>query len=168
MSLEPFLTAPIHIQFHAAAATLAVVIGPVALYRKRRDFAHKIVGYVWVIAMLTVAISAFFIHSFAVIGPFSPLHGFAILTLWSIWRAISSVRRGEIRTHELTLRSLYWFGLLAAGLANFLPDRRVNEAAFGGQDHLGFVAIGIGAILIGAVALSGLTKKPKQEVQYVT
>jgi len=148
MSLEPFITAPIHIQLHAAAATLAVVIGPVALYRKRRDLAHKVVGYVWFVAMLTVAVSAFFIHSFAVIGPFSPLHGFALLTFWSLWRAITSVKRGDIRTHELTLRSLYWFGLIAAGLANFLPDRRTNEAIFGGQDHLGFIVIGIGVAAI--------------------
>jgi len=102
MSLEPFITAPIHIQLHAAAATLAVVIGP----------------------------------------------GFALLTFWSLWRAITSVKRGDIRTHELTLRSLYWFGLIAAGLANFLPDRRTNEAIFGGQDHLGFIVIGIGVAAI--------------------
>lgn len=164
MSLEPFLNAPAHIQVHAIAATLAVLIGPVALYRKRRDLVHKVVGYTWVLAMLGVAISAFFIHSFAVIGPFSPLHGFAILTLWSLWRAISSVRKGDIRTHEMTLKSLYWFGLLAAGLANFLPDRMINEAAFAGNDGLGFIVIGFGATIIIARIVRGVARSRNEAI----
>lgn len=155
MSLDPFLTAPTHIQFHAASATLAILIGPVALYRQRRDLAHKVVGYLWVLAMLGVAVSAFFIHSFSVIGPFSPLHGFAVLTVWSLWRAVTSARRGDIRIHQMTLRSLYWFGLLAAGLANFLPDRRINEAVFGGNDALGYVVIGVGIAILLARAVLG-------------
>jgi len=148
MSLDPFLNAPLYIQIHAAAAVTAVLLGPLPLYRKKRDRLHKVTGYIWVIAMLTVATSAFFIHSFAVIGPFSPLHGFALLTFWSLWRAITTVRRGDIRTHQITLRSLYWFGLWAAGLANFLPGRMSNEALFGGADHLGWVVIALGGLVI--------------------
>jgi len=153
MSLDPFLNAPATIQIHAAAAAIAVVLGPVPLYRKKRDMLHKVTGYIWVIAMLTVAGSAFFIHSFAVIGPFSPLHGFALLTFWSLWRAITTVRRGDILAHEITLRSLYWFGLWAAGLANFLPGRMSNEALFGGADHLGWIVIGLGGLVIVSRAL---------------
>lgn len=164
MSLDPFLAAPLHIQFHAGAALLAIGLGPVALYRRRRDRTHKIVGYVWVLAMLTVATTAFFIHSFAVIGPFSPLHGFALLTYWSLWRAIAFVRAGRIRAHEMTLRGLYWSGLMIAGLANFLPDRRVNEAVFGGQDHWGYVVIAAGAIALAGRALRARAEAPRNAV----
>lgn len=148
MSLDPFLNAPAHVQLHAASAVLAVVLGPLALYRKRRDMVHKVTGSIWVIAMFTVALSAFFIHSFAVIGPFSPLHGFALLTFWSLWMGISTIRRGNIRAHEAVFKNLYWFGLWAAGLANFLPGRLSNEALFGGADHLGWFVIALGGAVI--------------------
>ena len=155
MSLAPFLDAPVQIQIHAACALTAVLIGPVALYRRRRDCIHKYVGYVWVVAMFTVAVSAFFIHSFAVIGPFSPLHGFALLTFWSLWSGMRHIFAGRIRAHEATFRSLYWFGLMLAGLANFLPDRLVNQALFGGADRFGWIAIAFGGAGIAFVAIRG-------------
>ncbi|MGJ8610362.1 MAG: DUF2306 domain-containing protein [Octadecabacter sp.] len=145
MSLDPLFAAPLYIQFHAGAAMIAIALGPVALYRQRRDTLHKTVGYVWVLAMLTVAVSAFFIHSFAMIGPFSPLHGLAILTLWSLYKGVQHARAGRISAHRATFRSLYWYGLMIAGLANFLPDRRINQAVFGGEDSLGWIVIGLGA-----------------------
>ena len=155
MSLQPLLSAPFIIQIHAAAAVVAVVVGPLPLYRKRRDRLHKVVGYIWVAAMFCVATTAFFIHSFAVIGPFSPLHGFAVLTFWSLWRGVTLARQGNIHAHQATFRSLYWFGLMIAGLANFLPERRINEAVFGGQDHLGWIAIALGAVVLIGVSRGG-------------
>ena len=155
MSLDPFLSAPLYIQVHAAAATFAVLTGPIALYRQRRDVIHKTLGYVWVVSMFTVAISSFWIHSFAVIGPFSPLHGLAVLTLWSLWNGVNHARHKRITAHKAVFRSLYWFGLMIAGLANFLPDRRINHAVFGGNDDLGWVVIGLGAAILIGIAIGG-------------
>lgn len=153
MSLDPFLSAPTYIQVHAACAMIAVTLGPVALYRKRRDMTHKVTGYIWVMAMFSVAVSSFWIHSFAVIGPFSPLHGLALLTLWSLWTGVNHARHKRITAHKATFRSLYWFGLLIAGLANFLPDRRINQAVFGGNDDLGWIVIGLGAAVLIGIAI---------------
>jgi uncharacterized membrane protein len=157
-----------HIQIHAAAATVAVLLGPLPIYRKRRDRLHKVAGYIWVTAMLAVAVTAFFIHSFAVIGPFSPLHGFALLTLWSLWRGIDAARRGDIVVHEATLRSLYWFGLLIAGLANFLPDRRINQMFFDGQDQLGWIVIALGGAALVGLALKGRLGRPDTRAAQTT
>ena len=41
MSFAPFLAASPTIQIHAIAATLALVLGPIAIYRDRRDVLHK-------------------------------------------------------------------------------------------------------------------------------
>lgn len=153
MSLEPLLSAPLHIQIHAAAALTAVFLGPVPLYRKKRDRLHKVTGYVWVVAMFTTALSAFFIHSFAVIGPFSPLHGFALLTFWTLFEGMRHIFAGRIKEHRASFRSLYWYGLMIAGLANFMPDRRINEALFGGNDGVGWIAIAIGGTAIASVAI---------------
>lgn len=138
MSLDPLLNAPTHLQVHAGAAMLAICIGPFSIYRRRRDIWHKTLGYIWVMAMAIVALSSFFIHSFAVIGPFSPLHGLAVLTLWSLWRGISSARAGQIAVHRATFQSLYWYelgwgviGVGAIGLITYAMWGRLRDAKKG-------------------------------------
>jgi len=150
MSLLPLLQASPVIQLHVGAALLAIVIGPIALYRLRRDRLHKVLGYVWVLAMGVVATSSFWIHSFAVIGPFSPIHGFALFTYWSLYTGMRHVFAGRIALHRLAMRSLYWHGLWIAGLFNFLPGRVTNRIFFGANPELGYLvlALGLGAIVV--------------------
>ncbi|WP_420859569.1 DUF2306 domain-containing protein [Marivivens marinus] len=148
MSPEPYLSAPTAIQIHAAAAFVALVLGPWVIYRPRRDRLHKTTGYVWIAGMAVAAMSSFAIHSFPLIGPFSPIHLLACLALWSIYRGIAAAVQGDIRTHREVFRSLYWYGLVIAGLVNFLPGRTTNRTFFGEDDHLGWVVIGLGGTLL--------------------
>ena len=147
MTLTPLLDASPAIQIHVALAMLAIGIAPFALLRKRRDRLHKTLGYIWVVTMAGVALSSFGIHAFAMIGPFSPIHLFAIYTLWSLWRGLRHALRGDYRAHRATYQGLYWYGLLVAGSLNFLPGRRINQMMFGGND-------GLGLVLVGALALA--------------
>ena len=137
MTLTPLFDASLQIQIHVCAALVSVFLGPFVLLRKRRDRVHKVMGYVWVVAMAVVALSSFAISEFAVIGPFSPIHGLAVLTLWSLWAGVRHAVQGRIAAHRIVFRNLYWYGLLVAGTLNFLPGRRMNEVVFGGQDTLG-------------------------------
>lgn len=150
MTLLPFLTAPLPIQVHIIAAVLALILGPVALYRRRRDRTHKVFGYVWVTAMTVLAVGSFLIPShFTPIG-IGPLHGFAILTLWSLWTGIKAAIARDIERHEAILRSLYSNGLIIAGAFTFLPGRTMNRMLFGAPSQLGWLVI---AVLLGLVAL---------------
>ena len=45
MSFDPLLTAPFQIQLHVGFAVIAIVLGPIALFRTRRDRIHRITGY---------------------------------------------------------------------------------------------------------------------------
>lgn len=148
MTFDPILTAAPHIQMHILAATLALVLGPVAILRRRRDRLHKVAGYLWVTAMAVTALSSFLIHSFPLIGPFSPIHGLALFTLFSLWQGMRAILRGDVRTHELALRGLYWRGLCLAGLFNFLPGRTMQRALLGESETLGYVIIAVGVALI--------------------
>lgn len=155
MSFAPFLAASPTIQIHAIAATLALVLGPVAIYRDRRDALHKWIGYIWVIAMLCTALSSFGIRAYAVIGPFSPIHILSCLAIWSIWVGMRYIYRGNIRAHRKTFQSLYWNGVLVAALFNFLPGRIVNRLFFNDAREIGWVVIGAGgAFLVGRILLS--------------
>lgn len=153
MSLAPYLTAEPHIQLHIALALVALGLGPVALYRQRRDRVHKMFGYTWVICMVGVALSSFAITSFGVVGPFSPIHLLSIWTLWSLFIAIRHVINGRIVMHRLVMRNLYWYGLIIAGLFNFLPGRNTNRVFFEGNESAGYWVIIVGITLLVANSL---------------
>ncbi|MEL6885605.1 MAG: DUF2306 domain-containing protein [Pseudomonadota bacterium] len=155
MTLVPLYTADPIVQFHVVCALLALVLGPVALYRRRRDRVHKLLGYSWVCAIAGVALSSFGIHSFAVIGPFSPIHALSLFTLWSLYEGLRLIRSGRVIGHRIVMRNLYWYGLCVAGLFNFLPGRTMNKVLLGGQDGLGYVVTGIGLVLILLAVLRG-------------
>lgn len=148
MTFDPFIYAPVYIQIHAAAAFYALVIGPIALHRQRRDFWHKVVGYSWILSMVVAAVSSFWIHSFGLIGPFSPLHLLAILVLVSVAQAIYYAIKGRFAAHKAVVTNLYYRGLIIAGLFNFLPGRSSNRAVFGENDSLGYVVLGLGLTLV--------------------
>lgn len=148
MSVMPLLSAPLEIQIHATSAMLAIALGPVAIYRQRRDRIHKTVGYIWVVAMVSVAITSFWIHTFAVIGPFSPLHGLALLALWSVYEGMRHAFAGRIAAHRAAMTSLYWNGLLVAGLFNFLPGRTINRMVFPETPQAGYwVMAAVGGVI---------------------
>ncbi|WP_425038439.1 DUF2306 domain-containing protein [Primorskyibacter sp. S187A] len=149
MSFEPFLTEPLHIQIHAVAACLSILLGPVALYARKGSPVHKSAGYLWVTSMSVTGISAFFISGFAVIGPFSPLHLLAISLLWGIVEAMRHVFAGRVALHARIMNNLYWFGVVLASAFNFLPGRMVNRMVFDDLREAGFVVLAL--ILFGVV-----------------
>lgn len=151
--MELFLSAPTYIQIHALAALTALIIGPLALYRKRRDIIHKTVGYLWITAMLTTAISSFWISSFGIIGPFSPIHLLSIWTFIVVFRAINFARIGKIKAHSEMLRWLYWGGLWVAFALNFLPGRLSNRVLFGSDEAEITVIFGI--LIVASMFLIG-------------
>ena len=61
MTLDPILSAPLLIQLRVAAALPALLPGPFALFRNRRDRWHKRPGYDRTVSMLVLAVSGFFI-----------------------------------------------------------------------------------------------------------
>jgi len=147
MTFAPLLDASLIVQLHMAAALPAVLIGPLVLFRIKRDQWHKRLGYVWVLAMGCLAVFGLFIPSISgLLGHFGALHGFSILTLWSLWRGIRHARAGNIAAHRATFQGLWFGGIGGAGLMQFLPGRTINQMVFGGPSDLGFVVIGLGAI----------------------
>lgn len=148
MSIEPLLSAGLVIQVHVVAAICAIVLGPVALLRRSRDIWHKVAGRVWVVAMLVVAVSSFWISEAPMLGPFGPIHVLSVLTLWGLFQGMRAIRRGDIVRHQGEMRGLYFWAMGVAGLFTFLPGRRMNTVFFGENAVLGFV---VAALVIGGM-----------------
>jgi uncharacterized membrane protein len=132
--LTPLLEADLAIRIHAFAALEALLLTPIALFRKKRDRLHKVVGYVWVTNMLVTAISSFWIMENQLIGPFSPIHALSVLVLFNMFNAIRQIRRGNIRAHQGIMKGTALWGLGIAGLITLVPGRIMNEVVFGGGE----------------------------------
>lgn len=145
MTLDPIFSASLAIQIHVLAALPALVIGPFVVFRPHRDRVHKALGYVWIAAMLVLAISGLFIESeMALIAHLGPIHLLSFYTLWGLLQGVLHALRRNIPAHRVTMRNL-WFGAMGlAGLMTLLPGRRMNSILFSGEDSLGWVAIALG------------------------
>ena len=131
MSLAPLLAAPLAVQIHAFTAIAAVLLGAVVLLRPKGTPVHKLMGRTWALLMFTTATAAIFISEIRLIGPFSPIHIFVVMTYYGLWEGIREIRRGNVRAHQATMKSLYLGALLLAGAFTLLPGRRMNEVLFG-------------------------------------
>lgn len=133
MSLEPLLAAPFAIQLHAIAAVTAMGLGALILFRPKGTALHKALGRLWAGLMLVVATSALFINEIRLIGPFSPIHLFVLLTYAGIGFGIWEIRHGRVEAHQAAMKSTYLGALLLTGAFTLLPGRRMHDVLFGAE-----------------------------------
>ena len=131
MSLLPLLKASASIQLHAFAASGAFVVGTIQLVAPKGTLTHRIVGSIWVLLMLIVSISAFFIHELRLWRPWSPIHLLAIFTLVMLPIAVLRAHRHDVMRHRRAMLGLFLGGLVIAGLFTLLPGRIMHAVVFG-------------------------------------
>ena len=59
---------------HAIAAMLAVILGAIQFMREKGTAGHKALGWTWMLVMLYVSVSSFFISEIQLWGAFGPIH----------------------------------------------------------------------------------------------
>ncbi|MCU0804472.1 MAG: DUF2306 domain-containing protein [Burkholderiales bacterium] len=106
------------IAIHAGAAITALGIGAALLVMRKGSSRHRLLGRSWAVAMLAVALSAFFIGS-----GFSWLHALAVAALVGLAGAVRYARAGNPRAHRKAVVGLYVGGLVIPGLFALLPQR---------------------------------------------
>lgn len=143
MTLEPILTTTLAIQVHILAALPALLLGPIALWRKRRDRVHKVVGYIWVVAMAATAFTSFFIPSeFTSIGV-GPIHALSVYGLWGLFLAMHAIFEGNVKLHKQVMTNIYVRGVAIAGAFNFLPGRTMQRVLIPDQHVIGYVIVAV-------------------------
>jgi uncharacterized membrane protein len=131
MTLAPLLAAPAVIQVHAFAAMAAFALGVVQFAAPKGTIPHRLFGWSWVLLMLTVAISSFFIHTIRLWGPWSPIHLLSIFTLIMLTVAVLRARRHDVRRHQRAMLGLFVGALVIAGAFTLLPGRIMHAVVFG-------------------------------------
>jgi uncharacterized membrane protein len=149
MTLEPLLTASPAIQIHAAAAIAAFVLGGVVLFRRKGGRVHMALGRAWVLLMLTVVFSSFFIHTINLWGIWSPIHLLSLGTFFSLVYGFAAIRRRNVVRHKRIMQGTYLGALVIAGFFTFLPGRIMHEVLFAGTSpsELALMALASAALL---------------------
>jgi len=122
--------APLVVRLHVTAATTALLIGVGLMWGPKGTTIHRAFGWTWVIAMMTVAISSFFIHTINP-GGFSPIHALSAYVAIGVPMGVAFARRHNIRAHRRMMTGNFLFGLIVAGAFTFVPGRLMWTVFFG-------------------------------------
>jgi uncharacterized membrane protein len=131
MSLAPLLDAAPAIPVHAFAAMAAFVLGVVQLAAPKGTLPHRTIGWIWVLLMLLVAISSFWIHTIRLVGPWSPIHLLSIFVLVTVPLGVWRAHRHRVADHRRIMISAFSGALVIAGLFTLLPGRIMHAVVFG-------------------------------------
>jgi len=105
---------------HLVIAVAALPLTVVQLARRKGDFLHRTIGYVWCGLLFGGALVSFLIHELT--GGFSPPHLFAIMTVIAIPWIIYAARTRRRKTHR-NLVLLMAYTQILAGVLTFIPER---------------------------------------------
>ena len=131
MSFAPLFDAAPAIPLHAFAAMSAFVLGLVQFAAPKGTLPHRTLGWIWVLLMVSVAVSSFWIHQIRLIGPWSPIHLLSIFTLVMLPLAVWRAHRHRVADHRRIMIALFSGALVVAGLFTLLPGRIMHAVVFG-------------------------------------
>lgn len=110
------------IQLHLAAVLAAIAVGVVLLAGVKGRPLHRALGWAWVVAMMTAAVSSLFIRMLNH-GAFSYIHLLSGWTILALPLGVAFARRHKVRLHARLMTGLFTGGLVLAGLFAFMPGR---------------------------------------------
>ena len=114
---------------HLAAVLPAVAIGVTQLLMTKGTRLHKSLGWIWVLAMVVVAASSFWILEIRKGAGWSVIHLLSAWTLISLTCAIWFIRRGNVRAHKGFMIGTL-LGLAGAGIGAVMPGRFLTQLLF--------------------------------------
>jgi len=127
MNFDPIWAASPAVKIHLAFALVAFMLGAIQLWRPKGTPAHKALGRSWMVLMLVVAISSFWITGLAGVGRFSVIHILSVVTILGVIGAVVAARAGRIRSHRNAVLGLYAGAIIGAGAGAFVPGRLLSH-----------------------------------------
>lgn len=118
------------VQLHLAGVTVALAIGVVLLAGVKGTRVHRVLGWSWVAAMMTAAVSSLFIRLINH-GHFSFIHLLSGWTILALPMGVAFARGHKVRLHARLMTGVFTGGLVLAGLLAFAPGRLMWQLFFG-------------------------------------
>ncbi len=114
---------------HLATTITALALTPVMLLRRKGDRRHRVLGYVWVTAMMATALGSFAMR-FANNGSFSFIHIISVYTLFQVPLIVIRARQHDPVRHHRAVRGMVIGALLVAGSFTFAFGRMLGQWLF--------------------------------------
>jgi uncharacterized membrane protein len=121
---------PLFVWAHVATIVTAVVLTPVMLLRRRGDWLHRRLGWIWAGAMFLTAQLTFGIRGLNQ-GSLSLIHILSAWTLLQVPLIIWHARHHNVRGHRNAVRGMVASALIVAGAFTFPFDRLLGHWLFG-------------------------------------
>jgi uncharacterized membrane protein len=117
------------IALHLASALFALIVGAVLMSGRKGNFSHRTLGWAFVAAMGTAALSSAFIRDASLpnIAGFTPIHLLTLSVLVLLPMGIWRIRSGNVRAHRRTMSGVFVGGCIVAGLFTLLPGRFLGD-----------------------------------------
>jgi len=114
---------------HLATMIVALALTPVMLLRRRGDNQHRVLGRIWVVAMILTALISFTIRD-SNDGSFSFIHILSAWTLIQVPLIYISARGHRVARHRGAVRGMVLGALLIAGFFTFPFNRMLGQFLF--------------------------------------
>jgi uncharacterized membrane protein len=115
---------------HLATILVALVLTPVMLLRPRGDTRHRLLGKVWVVAMLLSAVVTFWVRT-SHPGHFSIIHVLSLYVLVAAPMVWWTARTHRLAAHRGQVRGMVTGALLIAGFFTLPFGRLLGSWLFG-------------------------------------
>lgn len=104
---------PLAVWTHLSLVIVALLLTPVMMIRSKGSASHRLLGTIWVMVMIGIAIESFFVplHGRSV----SPIWLLSAFVLWQAPRAYLSARRHDVASHKRAMRGMVIGAFLVAG-----------------------------------------------------
>jgi uncharacterized membrane protein len=146
MDLQPLLDTPLAVKVHVATVIPAIVLGAwVILFSRKGSRWHRGLGVGYLGLMTATALIALFIHRRAPHSPFlglSPIHLYVPFVLFWVYRALATVRAGNIQGHIFAMRGLFVGALVINGLSNIFLLPGITHDVLFPAGHTLFAGLG--------------------------
>jgi uncharacterized membrane protein len=118
------------IKLHIFAALAALLIGTAILLQRKGSALHKTLGWGWVFAMATTAVSSLWITQLNG-NVWSLVHLFSGWTIVALPMGVFAIRNRKVLAHRRAMTGMFIGGLLIAGSLSFIPGRFMFEFFLG-------------------------------------
>jgi uncharacterized membrane protein len=120
---------PLEVWPHIVTIVVALALTVPLMLRRRGDRSHRVLGMVWVAAMIGTALLSFQIHT--VNGGWSWIHLLSVWTLVQVPLLWWHARTHNVAGHRRGVRGMVTGALLIAGFFTFPFDRLLGHWLFG-------------------------------------
>lgn len=120
--------------WHLFTVLPALVLGTWLVIRRKGTPLHRMLGRIYMLLMISTSLIALLMPAHVgptLLGHFGWIHLLCAVVLWQVPKSWWAIRHGDVRTHRISMLSVYAFGLLTAGAFTLLPGRYLHTVLFG-------------------------------------